>query len=297
MSSSERAREAARAAAPAARRRPESWCAPTARPLSTSAIGTSPSRSATAGSSSSSCASRIAQASPAGPPPTIATPTSSCSSAGASGARDDLGRRERRRVRSGDDRHAPIVLSRIGGAVHAAKWHPQRVPLGPARRVYSQRDADRSPLRHRHPPDARDARGDGDAPRSATTCTARTRPSTRSSAGPPSCAAARPRCSCRRGRWGTRSASRSGPGRATRSTSTATAHILIDEAGGDRRALGRAPARPARPGLRARRRRAARRRADGRRPTSIARAPACSASRTRTRARAGACGRPRRSSA
>jgi hypothetical protein len=49
-------------------------------------MGVSPSRSATAGSASISCASRIAQASPAGPPPTTATPTSSCSSAGDSGA-------------------------------------------------------------------------------------------------------------------------------------------------------------------------------------------------------------------
>ena len=55
---------------------PESRCAPGREPLSITATGTSPSRSATAGASSSSCPSRIAQARPAGPAPTISTPTS-----------------------------------------------------------------------------------------------------------------------------------------------------------------------------------------------------------------------------
>ena len=54
-------------------------------PFSTSATGTSPSDSASCGSSSSSCVSRIAQARPAGPPPTIATPTSIRSSSGSVG--------------------------------------------------------------------------------------------------------------------------------------------------------------------------------------------------------------------
>ncbi len=100
-------------------------------------------------------------------------PTSSCSSAGASGRGDDLGRRERRRVR----RRATIGTrpsyseryrrgsDRPSDTRGDAKWHSPRVPLGRSRRVYSQRDADRPPLRHGHAPDARDARGDGDAPR------------------------------------------------------------------------------------------------------------------------------------
>ena len=102
---------------------PESWCAPTARPLSTSAIGTSPSCSATAGSSSSSCASRIAQASPAGPAADDRDADLELLLGRRLGRGDDLGRRERRRVRSGRDRHAAIVLRRLGGAAAAAKWH------------------------------------------------------------------------------------------------------------------------------------------------------------------------------
>src|SRR5215210_2571735 len=59
---------------------PDIRCEPALRPFSMSATGTSPSASASWGSPSSSCVRRIAQASPAGPPPTIATPTSICSS-------------------------------------------------------------------------------------------------------------------------------------------------------------------------------------------------------------------------
>src|SRR3954453_764239 len=71
---------------------PESRCDPGVLPFSTSATGTSPSDSASCGASSRSCISRIAPRSggasprscisripparPAGPPPTIATPTS-----------------------------------------------------------------------------------------------------------------------------------------------------------------------------------------------------------------------------
>src|SRR4051794_15363983 len=55
---------------------PESRCAPATLPFSITATGTSPSFSVSSGSSSSSCRSLLAQASPAGPPPTIATPTS-----------------------------------------------------------------------------------------------------------------------------------------------------------------------------------------------------------------------------
>jgi hypothetical protein len=54
-------------------------------PFSSTATGTSPSRSARSGCSSSSCPRRIAQASPAGPPPTIRTPTSIRSSGGSVG--------------------------------------------------------------------------------------------------------------------------------------------------------------------------------------------------------------------
>src|SRR4051812_25711698 len=55
---------------------PESKCAPATLPFSITATGTSPSFSVSSGSFSSSCRSLLAQASPAGPPPTIATPTS-----------------------------------------------------------------------------------------------------------------------------------------------------------------------------------------------------------------------------
>src|SRR3954463_11705062 len=81
---------------------PESWCAPATLPFSSTATGTSPSCSIISGSSSSSCSSRIAQARPAWPPPTIATPTSIRSSsasvggprnspAGSAGGGDSLG--------------------------------------------------------------------------------------------------------------------------------------------------------------------------------------------------------------
>src|SRR5262245_31683411 len=65
---------------------PESRCDPGCLPFSSTATGTSPSRSATSGASSSSCPSRIAQARPAGPAPTIRTPTSIRSSSGSLGA-------------------------------------------------------------------------------------------------------------------------------------------------------------------------------------------------------------------
>src|SRR5215218_3338345 len=64
---------------------PESWCAPATLPFSRTTTGTSPSDSASSGSPSSSCSSRMAQASPAWPPPTIATPTSMRSSSGSVG--------------------------------------------------------------------------------------------------------------------------------------------------------------------------------------------------------------------
>src|SRR6476659_336294 len=59
---------------------PERRWAPETLPFSITATGTSPSFSSSSGSSSSSCISLFAQASPAGPPPTIATPTSMRSS-------------------------------------------------------------------------------------------------------------------------------------------------------------------------------------------------------------------------
>ena len=64
---------------------PESRCAPGVLPFSITATGTSPSFSISSGSFSSSCISRFAQARPAGPPPTIATPTSMRSSSGSVG--------------------------------------------------------------------------------------------------------------------------------------------------------------------------------------------------------------------
>src|SRR3954454_2203919 len=64
---------------------PDSRCDPVVLPFSISATGTSPSCSATSWSVSRSAISRIAQARPAGPPPTIATPTSMRSSSGSVG--------------------------------------------------------------------------------------------------------------------------------------------------------------------------------------------------------------------
>src|SRR4051812_2777690 len=64
---------------------PLSRCEPVVLPFSMSATGTSPSSSASCGSSSRSCISRIAHASPPGPPPTITTPTSIRSSSGSVG--------------------------------------------------------------------------------------------------------------------------------------------------------------------------------------------------------------------
>src|SRR3954447_8114759 len=55
-------------------------CDPGVRPFSINATGTSPRRSSKPSSSASNCISRFAHASPAGPPPTMATPTSMRSS-------------------------------------------------------------------------------------------------------------------------------------------------------------------------------------------------------------------------
>ena len=65
---------------------PDIRCEPGLLPFSTSATGTSPSDSISFSSSASSCISRIAHASPPGPPPTITTPTSIRSSSGSVGA-------------------------------------------------------------------------------------------------------------------------------------------------------------------------------------------------------------------
>ena len=64
---------------------PERRCAPATLPFSITATGTSPSFSVSSGSFSSSCISLIAQERPAGPPPTIATPTSIRSSSASVG--------------------------------------------------------------------------------------------------------------------------------------------------------------------------------------------------------------------
>src|SRR6185503_6311186 len=65
---------------------PDSRCDPACLPFSSTAIGTSPSRSRMSGCSSSSWPSRMAHASPPGPAPTIATPTSIRWSLGSVGA-------------------------------------------------------------------------------------------------------------------------------------------------------------------------------------------------------------------
>src|SRR5688572_15117609 len=65
---------------------PDIRCEPGPLPFSTSATGTSPSRSISFSSSEISCMSRIAHDSPAGPPPAITTPTSIRSSSGSVGA-------------------------------------------------------------------------------------------------------------------------------------------------------------------------------------------------------------------
>src|SRR5262245_3685893 len=65
---------------------PERRCEPGCFPFSSTATGTSPSRSRSSGRSSSSWPTRIAQASPPGPAPTISTPTSIRSSTGSVGA-------------------------------------------------------------------------------------------------------------------------------------------------------------------------------------------------------------------
>src|SRR3954470_18162565 len=64
---------------------PLSACAPQTLPFSMTATGTSPSFSMSFGSSASRSSSLFAQARPAGPPPTIATPTSIRSSSGSVG--------------------------------------------------------------------------------------------------------------------------------------------------------------------------------------------------------------------
>ncbi len=75
-----------RSSAPGRITAPDRRCDPACLPFSTTASGTSPSRSATSGCSSSSCPKRIAQARPAGPAPTTSTPTSMRSSTGSLGA-------------------------------------------------------------------------------------------------------------------------------------------------------------------------------------------------------------------
>src|SRR5581483_1598924 len=63
---------------------PERLWPPHVLAFSITATGTSPSFSISSGSSPSSCSRRLAQARPAVPPPTIATPTSISSSSGSS---------------------------------------------------------------------------------------------------------------------------------------------------------------------------------------------------------------------
>ena len=82
---------------------PESRCEPGCLPFSSTATGTSPSRSAVSGSSSTSWPRRIAQASPAGPAPTTRIPTSIGSASRRDGER--VLRLERRREPGGDRAH------------------------------------------------------------------------------------------------------------------------------------------------------------------------------------------------
>src|SRR3954465_12230062 len=63
---------------------PDRLCPPHVLAFSMTATGTSPSRSMVSGSSASSCSSRLAVASPAVPPPTIARPTPMRSSSSSS---------------------------------------------------------------------------------------------------------------------------------------------------------------------------------------------------------------------
>ena len=113
--------------------------------------------------------------------------------------------------------------------------------------------ADRPPLRHPHPADRGDARRDGARPRSATTCTARTRPSSPSRSGWPGCSGTRPRCSRPPGRWPTCSPSArwSRPARrcsaSRRRTSPAPSSARTARSAGSRCAPG-PPAGPGRPG-------------------------------------------------
>ncbi len=59
---------------------PDRLCPPQVLAFSITATGTSPRASISCGSSASSCSRRVAQARPAVPPPTMATPTSISSS-------------------------------------------------------------------------------------------------------------------------------------------------------------------------------------------------------------------------
>ena len=75
--------------------------------------------------------------------------------------------------------------------------------------------------------------------------------------GPPSCAAARRRCSCRRGRWPTRSAFALWAGQGDEVYAHVNSHMLIDEAGGTAALWGAHPRGLHSAGLRPRRRGAA----------------------------------------
>src|SRR3954468_4211257 len=97
---------------------PESRCAPETLPFSITATGTSPSFSVSSGSSSSNCINLLAQARPAGPPPTIATPTSIRSSTGSVGgpitSADSNGGGNSLGAIPGTSSAAPLRLDRLG---------------------------------------------------------------------------------------------------------------------------------------------------------------------------------------
>ena len=92
--------------------------------------------------------------------------------------------------------------------------------------------ADRPAHRHRHATHRRRCAGRWPRPRSATTCSATTRPSTRSRSGPPSCSARRPGCSSPAARWATSSPRWPTCARGQETIAGASSHIVLDEAAG-----------------------------------------------------------------
>ena len=94
---------------------PDRRCEPGALPFSSTATGTSPSRSASSGRAATSCAARIAAAIPAGPPPTTRIPTSIGSASEGSAiasASDHGGGKSAGLIRLGVGARAPSAAAR-----------------------------------------------------------------------------------------------------------------------------------------------------------------------------------------